>query len=102
MKILIVLLCILIILSIISILTIFIVPNFFSNKNESYKTQILETPKYIVGSNIDDIGLIDIYSEKDLDILSNTDFIENPPTKNIKYDYNRYLKYNRRRVPPSF
>jgi hypothetical protein len=101
MKISIFLLCILIILIILSLISIFILPNFFS-KNESYKTQILETPEYITGRNIDDIGLIDIYSDKDSDILSNTYFNQNPSTKNIKYDYNRYIKYNRRRVPPSF
>lgn len=83
-------------------ISIFISHNLFSNKNESYKTQNLENSKYIIDSNIDDTGLIDVYSEKNSDIISNRDFIENPSRKNIKYDSNRYIQYNRRRVRPSF
>ena len=76
---------------------------YFYIRKESYNYTIKDyDAKSIFGSNIDEYGLIDVYSDEDEDILSNSDFIDNPPNRHVKYDYGRYIKYNRRRVQPNF
>lgn len=76
---------------------------YFYIKKESYSYSIKDSDsKSIFGSNIDKYGLINVYSDKDEDILSSSYFLDNSPTRHIKYDYDRYIKYNRRRVPHKF
>ena len=92
-----------IILSLLILTILIFVIYYFYIRKESYNYSIKDyDAKSIFGSNIDEYGLIDVYSDEDEDVLSNSDFIDNPPSRHIKYDYDRYIKYNRRRVPPQF